>query len=300
MDLATAHATLGVDVDTPLDEVKRRYRMRAQMLHPDRLGEQPDLQAEAHRAMSDLSEAWETVATADRQGRRAARSESTDPQPAGSTRLPRAGECDLCGCLPARRVKYRALTGLIILWRNRGLDLELCRPCGKGAFRAVQSDTLVTGWWGIFAVYANLVVVVWNVVNLAGHQRGLPQPSFRDPAVASPFPPGLPLAPPVLRRPASILATLVAAAVMFFLIVVAPDGTNAQSDNPPAPAPSPSTTVDPVIGTCLDANGSVADCSGPLAQFRIAKRVYSGSQCDYNETVFSTVSGAVYCAAAVR
>lgn len=36
MVLSRAYAILGVEATTPIEEVKQRYRMRAQMLHPDR------------------------------------------------------------------------------------------------------------------------------------------------------------------------------------------------------------------------------------------------------------------------
>lgn len=293
MNLGTAHATLGVDADTPIDEVRQRYRMRAQMLHPDRLGERSDLQAEAQRAMSELNEAWDVVSTAEKDGSR--RLTSSDAGNGGPfedrRRLPVAGECDLCGAAPAREVKYRALTGLVLLWRSRTMHCEMCRNCGKSMFREVQSDTLVKGWWGIVAVYANFVVVLMNLWTVLRHQRGLPPQSRRDPNVVTPLPPGLPLSKPLLRRPAPIVASAVAATIMAMLFT-----TSGSSGSPSGPVgPSNRSTGGPA-GTCLDANGTAADCSGPLAKFRLTKQVMSASECSPTETVFQNAAGHIYCA----
>lgn len=59
MDPAWAWRTLGLDPGSPATEVRRAFRVAAQLLHPDRasdLGD--DVRAEAHRRMVELAEAY--------------------------------------------------------------------------------------------------------------------------------------------------------------------------------------------------------------------------------------------------
>lgn len=51
---------MGVSENTPMEEVKQKYRARAQMLHPDKITD-PALRKEAQSAMQELNHAWETI-----------------------------------------------------------------------------------------------------------------------------------------------------------------------------------------------------------------------------------------------
>lgn len=59
MDPAWAWRTLGLEPGTSATEVRRAFRLAAQILHPDRVGDlSDDVQAEAHRRMVELADAY--------------------------------------------------------------------------------------------------------------------------------------------------------------------------------------------------------------------------------------------------
>jgi hypothetical protein len=60
VEIQHAYAILGVTADTPLADVKKKYRARARMIHPDTVSD-PSLRAEAEQAMTELSQAWATI-----------------------------------------------------------------------------------------------------------------------------------------------------------------------------------------------------------------------------------------------
>jgi hypothetical protein len=63
MDAATAWAVLGVAPDASPAEVRRAFRLAAQLLHPDRVTDlAEDVRAEAHRRMVELAEAYRVCA----------------------------------------------------------------------------------------------------------------------------------------------------------------------------------------------------------------------------------------------
>lgn len=284
MDLGQAYATLGVDESTPLDEVRRRFRMRAQMLHPDRHLNQADLRREAERAMAELNRAWETVQMADRSGSRripAQEPDEADPQ----RRLPLVGECDMCGARPATQVTLKQVTGQILFWKQRTLKCEVCRGCGLNLFRELQSATLVTGWWGVLAPLANLVAIKGNLGARTTVLRLAP-PGERDPNVSTPFPPGMPAVIPVTHRPAPWFAS-VGAAVLAGALIAA----NAQE--------VPSEPIDPTAAeVCLDADGYELDCDSDEAVWQIDGEVTSEAECRPSQTAFEDGQGLIYCASA--
>lgn len=61
MDPAWAWRVLGLAPGAPAAEVRRAFRVSAQILHPDRVGDlAEDVRAEAHRRMVELAEAYRT------------------------------------------------------------------------------------------------------------------------------------------------------------------------------------------------------------------------------------------------
>lgn len=291
VDISTAHVTLGVGPETPLPEVKSRFRLRAQMLHPDRLGDRPELVAEAERSMAELNEAWRTICLADRDGTRTA-TNFQEPDVQLQSRMPLEGECDLCGSRPAGRLRLRTLVGRVVFWRTRSLEPDLCANCATSVFREAQSATLVTGWWGLFAVYANVVAVVLNIAAILRHRRRIPPPQSRDPSVSTPVPPGLPLARPIFRRPGPLIASSAAAAVMALFVLPSLGST----DDRPSRVPT-DREVDRAVGSCLDANGREVDCGDEAAAYEINARVASAAECGAIEAVFtSAADDQIYCA----
>ena len=53
---------LGIERDASFEEAQRAYRVRTQLLHPDRhAGGRPEVIAEAERSMKELNAAWEVL-----------------------------------------------------------------------------------------------------------------------------------------------------------------------------------------------------------------------------------------------
>lgn len=295
MDLQTAHTTLGVTAETPLGEVRQRYRMRAQMLHPDRLQGDGALAAEASRAMADLNVAWETVREADERGyRNRATVDGPDRRYEDEARLPGPGECDVCGVYPAKFVQFSSIVGMLLFWRTRRLRVELCRSCGVSMFREVQAETLTKGWWGIFFAYvANTWAVVANLVWIRRHVRRVGEPEGRDARVVSPMPPGLPLSPPLHRRPGPIIATSIAVVLLAAMGYASSQDTGTSGESPnDGPTPTDQPTI--VVGTCFDQVGDVVDCGSESAFGVVVSEVVTATQCVSPQQPI-TVGSKVYC-----
>jgi hypothetical protein len=275
----------------PLKDIESAYLMRAQMLHPDKYAGRPDLRAEAERAMTQLNLAWEALRAAPPEDERAARERLNDEweTEARTYRPPAIGECDLCGSSPARPFTLRQATGMVLFWRQRRFQAELCRSCGISLFRDVQASGLTKGWWGIVAPLANIVDMTLNLAVRQDITR-MPPPAFRDPLVISPFPIAMPLRPSVFRRPGPWIATAVASVLALTII------SSAVEDQTSTPAPAPASYRGP-LGSCLDGVGAETSCSSSTAVWRIAREVQTATDCYTFEEAFSSSSdGRIYCA----
>ena len=161
-------------------------------------------------------------------------------------------------------------------------------------FREIQSSTLVAGWWGITAYFVNIAYVLRNLAEIRRHQANLAPPTYRDPAVVTPMPPGVPPVKPVMSRGAPVAATLTAGLIAVMLVAgaVAPSASN--------PAESSGRHTGPagqlVIGSCLDASGYRVSCSNSAATWTLNREVASQYECAYYETVFQARNGRVFCA----
>jgi hypothetical protein len=76
------------------------------------------------------------------------------------------GGCDLCGRSPSQYFTYEQITGLLLLSRATTINKYLCRQCSRRVGRTMQSATLLTGWWGVRAVFRNVIAVVTNTSGL--------------------------------------------------------------------------------------------------------------------------------------
>lgn len=284
MDLATAHATLGIDASTPLSDAKAAYLARARLLHPDRFHGNAALRPEAERAMSQLNTAWEVIQRAGEHRDGGLRSDEPNAYRL-VPRMPAMGECDFCGCAPAQVVTYRKIVGLVLFWRRVTFRADLCRGCATTSFREIQSSTLLTGWWGLIAPVVNIWALI---VNAAQIQRvaGMPWPLSRQPEIVAPSRVPMFEVRPVRSRPGSwLVPALVATVVALVVADVALSSTRAT-------APSTGAT-DSVIGTCMDAAGYETPCGQSDAVWRITQR---GPTCAANETVFVDERDRSFCA----
>jgi hypothetical protein len=73
------------------------------------------------------------------------------------------------------RVRFRQCTGLALALRVESFAGRYCRECATLTFRRTTKRTLLVGWWGIFAVFANAFIVATNLLEYR-RVRGLGKP----------------------------------------------------------------------------------------------------------------------------
>ncbi len=283
---------MGLDDDASMEHAKKAYRARAVLLHPDRVEGQ--LRSDAERAMAQLNEAWETVRLGFERGARdgaevpqadtrAAASRGTWPT-SGNPRPPTWGECDMCGCAPARPLAQYRITGALIFWRSSLGALDLCQVCANSFYVESQAHCLTKGWWGIFAFPATFIVAIVNWRAVRRHRNMVGPPSARDARVVTPFsrPVGT---TPLRRRPLPIAASVAAIGLASWLILAT------QSPSSSGPSPSPASGV----GTCLDEDGFTTDCSASDAAYKLIYETSDPSTCSA-EAFRDAQSETSYCA----
>jgi hypothetical protein len=65
---------------------------------------------------------------------------------------------------------------MLLSHRVSMVDEHLCRECSRRVGRGMQSATLLTGWWGIFAMFRNALAVLTNSFGLL-RAATMPSPS---------------------------------------------------------------------------------------------------------------------------
>ena len=77
-----------------------------------------------------------------------------DAQPDGD-----GGPCSICGRLPAWYLEFDQNIGLLVYRHVRTWKGVACKPCGTEIGRRYLRKTLITGWWGLVSLPANLLAV---------------------------------------------------------------------------------------------------------------------------------------------
>lgn len=136
------------------------------------------------------------------------------PPPGPVGRPPSAHECDLCGFLPAQRLRIHQTIGMVVVFQHTNFTGDYCRMCGNELLRKAQNLTVIAGWWGLISLFATLLILVSNTVSFLRVRR-MPRPLQRDPMVVTPNPFPLPDGSPLLARPGIwVLACLVTGLVV--------------------------------------------------------------------------------------
>ncbi len=151
--------------------------------------------------------------------------------------------------------------------KTKTFAAHVCRDCGIALFRRVQSQTLLTGWWGMISFVMNVGTIFSNY----GERRKLAQlDPPRPPATrtaqtprTTPFPVGRPtyLRPQALGAVGAVLALVLVVGLW-------------------RPGSTPS-TVAPSVGVCASVDGShvqPVDCTDPAAVERIVAILPSTAQ----------------------
>lgn len=285
MDVATAYALVGVERGAAtMPDAKTAFRSRSKLLHPDRADSSTSSAAE--RAMSQLTEAW-TIVQHDMRGERG--EQETDER----WRAPGAGECDVCGWAPAAPIVLRRTVGRVLFWRWYQATADACRVCARSLYAEHQATSLVYGWWGILAPFANVVNMTRNRLALAGHRRMVSRPKSHDGRVASLSGPLEYRSP--WTRPVG-LGTSLAALILF--AALGTGWVNHVNNTAPARSSTPAYVAPPVagVGGCLDASGLVVECADPSAAWSLASQVATADDCAFYPESFTDSSGDVFCA----
>jgi hypothetical protein len=173
--------------------------------------------------------------------------------------LPEAPGCAICGSMPAADVTFTQGIGMVILRRAKVVEVRACRDCGTALFRKTQSQTLLTGWWGVISAVTNVGYVWGNVqARRTLNALGEPRPP-RERTAQTPRTTPLPVGSPTLLRPQPLV---------FFLILVGIMVLALTGD------PEPAASADSItIGTCAEvADGRVrypVACTDSAASARL-------------------------------
>ena len=280
---------IGVSPDATAEQITSAWKTAARLTHPDMF---PEATPEQRRYLNDrmaalnaaYAELSDPVLRAEARRRRTqtdSASTASAQEPVGARPAPQhtaaVDDCELCGSIPATRVKFQQITGMLLSHRVRTLEARLCRACGQGIGREMQSRTLVSGWWGVIAVFRNVAAIFANAAAL--HRVGqLPPPA--SPTGWRTFP--LPVGPTLFRRPRTWIG-IGLAALLAGLIVQS--GTK-----------EPSMYDSPAVGRCVSgyASVNVVPCSASHSG-RIIDEVSSTYSCPAESDSYVTYQGRVFC-----
>lgn len=263
MKLSEAAAIIGVPVDASKSEARKAYLSRARLLHPDRFaGSSSEDVAAATAAMAQLNHANEVFQSgASDDWNEQEEDEFTPPSSSTSSSSTWSSSssgawsdastaCDMCGWGPATQVKFNTVVGLIIFWRWSTLDAKLCRGCGEAAYNDSQGSTLLKGWWGIIAPFANLIAFFLNLSRVV-QVRALSRPVGRYLGANTLLMHPLPPVTPWYKRPASVVASIAALSIVGLVIAALL-----------VPAASSSISSEPTLTTCIK-GGNVEESCAP-------------------------------------
>lgn len=272
MTRAEAAAVLGISPTASEGEARKAYLSRARLLHPDRLaGVAAEEVKAATAAMAQLNDAYAAFKKAGAPTESpTASGTSTDAFDRAS--FPREPACSLCGYMPAAKVKFNSVAGLVLFWQWRTTEAYFCRRCGEAMYNEAQASTLLKGWWGIVAPVATIVAFVANAGRVFAVRR-LEEPSTRSSGAYSLLSQPIRFSRPWFTRPASMLASILALTIIGFVVVGLVSTSGA-----------PTSVVKPtVVGSCWrevsDGTLGKVECSDDRAAYRVYMSVADPSGC---------------------
>ena len=169
-----------------------------------------------------------------------------------------------CGWSPTIPIELHQGVGMILRRQKSVIRGQVCKFCGKAMFRQIQNSTMIRGWWGIIAFFANIGYVLHNLVALA-NLRSMPEPHPPGQLLDTPLP--FPMAPgrPLLLRTGiwvSAIAIVIASAFAFGRT----SGFNGASSSSSGQGSGAGGTP-LVVGKCVSGSGQqitgIVDCSSP-------------------------------------
>lgn len=215
-----AFDVLGIEPNATDEEINAEWKRLARLTHPDAHPDAtPQQRIALTQRMAAINAAYEELRNPLRrdelrhtraQGHSSSSWDAPSrPREGASTSRRRHDSCELCGSIPSKRVSFQQVTGQVFRDLIRRFDAQLCRDCAQAVGREMQSKTLVTGWWGVFAVFRNLYAIASNSNSLINASRIAPPVS---PSGYVTYP--LPIGEPLFRRPRTWVGWAIVAALI--------------------------------------------------------------------------------------
>jgi len=278
---------LGISPNSTEEEINARWKSLALINHPDMHPNATNEQrAVLERRMAEINAAHDMLMDPtqrfDLRGRYSEAGDtaastydgsfSRHPRPPSRPRRNPHG-CEICGASPSARLSFKQITGQIIRDLVRTFEARLCRNCGLAIGREFQSRTILTGWWGLFAIFRNIGAIFSNSASL--HEASsLDQPSNRPSFVES-----LPIGKPIFGRPRTWVGIGLVALIAGFAI----NESNSSSDSFR-------------VGGCVSGYSMVTPISCSKTHTgKITSQRTSPNDCPTTAESYVVYSGATYC-----
>jgi hypothetical protein len=96
-----------------------------------------------------------------------------------------AQACELCGIKPARFIKLREITSIVLIWKQKTTSGVLCPVCAEAAYQRVTRKTGRLGWWGPLPFLATAFTLFTNSRAIKNHRAWLPHYKDADGRLAN-------------------------------------------------------------------------------------------------------------------
>lgn len=295
-----AFDVLGLSGSETEAEIAETWKRLARLSHPDMHPDAtPEQRAVLTRRMAEVNAAYTELSDPARKAailRSRSYGSPADEHStvSANTRHPRPGQrtfgCEMCGATPATSLSFKQVTGQVFRDLIRTFDARLCRDCGLAIGREVQSRTILSGWWGVFASFRNIAAIASNSNNLYKASLIEPPKTSRD----SMFRP-LPVGKSVFARPRTLIG-LAALALLIAVGIGQSNSTGSTSGGGSLSTPSASNYETFRIGACVSGITMVTPvpCSSPHSG-KIVSRATTASGCPLYTESFLQEVGFVFC-----
>lgn len=137
--------------------------------------------------------------------------------------------CQLCGWRPAAFASFERQVGMVLARRRHSMMGRFCRDCGVATFRSMTNRTLLLGWWGVWAFFANFGILLGNLKSrrqVASLAPPVPDSHAPSTPLLAPLDPGKPLPQ---RAGAVAIGVLIIVATMAGVVEQSNEAARAES-----------------------------------------------------------------------
>ncbi|MGH1502141.1 MAG: hypothetical protein ACRBI6_01165 [Acidimicrobiales bacterium] len=174
-------ASVSDDDAMKAEEVSAVYRALVRRFHPDWRALAGRATPEGGASMYRLWEAHQTLTSSMLpMVRPASAAEPIVERSLDRLRPPNENECLFCGFTPAEPARFRHQEAGFLDRVMVPFEGTMCRSCAQAVGRRKQAQTVQTGWWGVRAPFANVVVMTANAAELRRVKRQPPPEERAD------------------------------------------------------------------------------------------------------------------------